>query len=197
MPLYFLLTRSPLSSSCMSEPFLLSFLQNIACLLHPFISDWMASQFSLALLTRHTRSWTRSLVVLMKLLQSRSCHVKSVSALVSCRSMDSSSARMRGSSTSSTVCLSMLYHCTNSCRLLTYCKMQVCRKDVSYCLTQTGVHVYKWAHKVISMFLTFVNMSRLSKTVIAAAGMWIWLRVWIYFTSFKNSVSWGVRGNSD
>lgn len=127
---YFLLTRSSLSSSCMREPFLLSFLQNMVCLLHLFIINWMASQFSLALLTRHTRSWTRSLVVLMKLQQSGSCHVRSDSALVNCRSMDSSSALMRGSSTSSTVCFSWLYHCTNSCRLLTYWKIQVMRKDI-------------------------------------------------------------------
>lgn len=118
--LYFLLTRSSLSSSCRSEPFLLSFLQNMACLLHPFIIVWMASQFSFALLTRHTRSWTRSFVVLMKLQQSGSCHVRSDSTLVNCASMDSSSPLMRGSSTSSTVCFSPLYHCANSCRLLKY-----------------------------------------------------------------------------
>lgn len=205
MELYFLLTRSPLSSSCMSEPFLLSLLQNMACLLHPFIIDWMASQFSLALLTRLTRSWTRSLVALMKLQQSGSCHVWSDSALINCKSMDSSSALMRGSSTSSTVCFSLLYHCTNSCRLLTYWKIQVWRKDKfwgadyvndnrkDHCLT--GVHECKWAHKLTRLFLTFVNMSRFSKTAIAAAGILIWVRVWIYFTSFKTSVSWGVKGN--
>lgn len=127
MELYILLTRSPLSSSCISEPFLLSFLQNMACLLHLFIIDWMASQFSLDLLTRHTRSWTMSLVVLMKLQQSSSCHVRSVSALVNCRSIDTSSALMRGSSTSSTVCFSLLCHCTSSCRLLTYWKKRKLR----------------------------------------------------------------------
>lgn len=130
MLLYILLTRSLLSSSCMSEPLLLSFLQNMACLLHPFITDWMVSQFPLALLTRHTRSWTTSLVVLMKLQQSRCCHVRLVSALVNSRSMDSSSSRMRGSSTSSTVCLTWLYCCTSSCRLLTYYKTQVWGKDI-------------------------------------------------------------------
>lgn len=117
---FFLLTRSLLSSSCISEPLLLSFRLNMAFLLHSFIIDWMASQFSLAPLTRHTRLCTRSLVVLMKLQQSGSCHVRSDSALVNCTSMDSCSTLMRGSSTSSTVCFSLLYHCTNSCRLLTY-----------------------------------------------------------------------------
>lgn len=118
--LYFLLTQSPRSSSCMSALFLLSFLQNMACLLHPFISDWTAPQLSLALRTRSKRSWTRSLVVLMKVQHSWSCHVRSVSAFVNCTSMDSSSALMRGNSTFSTVCLSLLYHSAKSCRLLTY-----------------------------------------------------------------------------
>lgn len=128
MELYFLLTQSSLSSSCMSEPFLLSFLKNMACLVHPFIIDWMASQFSLTLLTRHTRSWTRFLVVLIKLQQSGSCHVRSHSALVNCTSIDSNSVLMRGSSTPSTVCFSLLYHCTTSCRLLTYWKIQGWKK---------------------------------------------------------------------